>query len=216
MKLKGVNRARATAGAGAEQQTGQGGISMSQESNVPATQGANALAPQASGGSIQELNRGVLENIDDWNDSVSYVSFENTGGFTFKESGETVNELDVLIVRGERIYQKYDEELGKYITEKTKVDDSYKLKFNIWFVLADDDVDENEEVTQYKLTLPTASTMVFLRYADRLAKAGYAVNQVRTKMTWTRQENKQKQKFARAAFEAFDLETGAPLNIKHG
>lgn len=213
MKLKGVNRAHATAGAGAEQQTEtQGGVHVSEQHHLPATQGANALAPQA--GSIQALNNGVLENIADMQtESTSFVSFAG-GQFYFKASEEFKQEIVVQIVKGKRIFQKYDDVENRYITSETKIDNSYKFKFQVYFVLADPTKDPNDEAQTYLLTLPTASAMQFVNYVKRLAKEqGLGVDKVRTKMWATHQVNKDKQHYSRVAFEALDLYTGKPLGV---
>jgi hypothetical protein len=199
MKLKGVNRAR-TAGEGKNQLTAvQGGNTM------------NAVMPQ---GALQRLNEGVLENIDDVSMGESYVSLVQ-GSYLFKDTNQMEKEIVVQIVRGRRIYQKFDEEQNRYVESDVKLDNDYKFKINLWFVLADDAADPEDEAQLYKITLPTASAMVFIGYAEKLAKAGYAVNQVRTKMFTTPQQNKNKQHYFRAGFEAFDLESGEPLNITH-
>lgn len=205
MALKAVKRT----GEDSTQPIENGGVHM-ETNNTPVTQGANALQPAADNAGktvIEEVNNGILENIEGMTGtSVSFVSFVD-GEFLFKESNEGYKEIDILVVHGKRIFQKYDEEENRYITAETKLDDTFKFKFEVTFVLADQDADPEDEAPQYKITLPTASAMLFVKYVEKLAKQKrMSVDQVVTKMTSTKQQNKAKQRYNRVAFEAFNIE----------
>jgi len=184
-----------------------------QQASVP------AVAPQATAvgtpvkpNELAQMNAGVLEGIDDLGVGGNYVTVDGTQ-FLYKSSNTLVDYIDIVVSYGKRFYQWVDEsgENKVFHNSDTKLDDRYKLKFEIrWFEQGEDD----EEPTEYIQTLSTTSAMNFIDYIKKLAQAGYGVGQVITRMTVSRQTSKDgKNRYSRVEFEAFSMD-GQPLNIK--
>lgn len=180
---------------------------------VTTTSNTLAKTAPAQPNQLQQLNQGVLENIDDINDSDCRFMKMNAGVFIDSQTETDYKELTIYIERGRRIYYYFDEVERKFHTADTKLDDRYKFGFNLWFVIADDNRDPDDFVPLYQMTLPPTSSMNFVQFARKLAKAGYGVNSVRVKMTTSVQRNADKQSYSRIEFEALDLETGEPIGI---
>lgn len=177
--------------------------------NTPAVR--QSAAP-AVAGSMQDLNAGILEGIDDMGGG-NYVSLD-ANQFLYKASNTSVDNVDMVVKFGKRFYQWVDEsgENKVYNNSDTKLDDRYKLKFELRW---DEQEDEESEGTEYTMSLSTTSALNFISYVKSLAAAGKSVAQVITRMTTSRQKSRDgKNTYFRVEFEAFDIETGNPLNIK--
>lgn len=164
--------------------------------NVPA-QAPQAQAPARSGGNqIADVNAGVLDNVDDMDIGGNYVTMDGSE-FLYKNSNETATEIDIVVTYGKRFYQWYDEDNQQYHNSDQKLDDRYKMKFEIRW-----QEDEDGEATEYIMTLPTASAMNFVSYVKGLAKNGLRINQVMTRLTISRQKSQDGQfRFSRTEFE---------------
>lgn len=161
---------------------------------------------------MQDLNAGILEGIDDMGGG-NYVSLD-ANQFLYKASNTSVDNVDMVVKFGKRFYQWVDEsgENKVYNNSDTKLDDRYKLKFELRW---DEQEDEESEGTEYTMSLSTTSALNFISYVKSLAAAGKSVAQVITRMTTSRQKSRDgKNTYFRVEFEAFDIETGNPLNIK--
>jgi hypothetical protein len=182
----------------ANQQTVQnGGNHMTNQTPAPRNQSATP-AVNNNPNQMAVMNAGILDNIDDITGGGNYVSIDGTN-FLYKASNETATEIIMVVSFGKRFYQWFDEDNNKYNNSDTKLDDRYKLKFEIrWF-----EEGEEGEPTEYIMTLPTASAMNFIDYVKAQAKAGFAINQIYTKMTISRQENRNDKKirYSRVEFE---------------
>jgi hypothetical protein len=174
------------------------------QASVPATR--KPSAPPASSNknsALADLNAGILDNIDDLGSGGNYVTMDGSE-FLYKASNESAPEIEAIITYGKRFYQWYDEDNSQYHNSDTKLDDRYKMKFEIrWY----EEVDE--EAVEHIMTLPTASAMRFIDYVRDLAKnKGLGVGQVVTKMTISRQQRKDsKDRYSRTEFEMVSLAT---------
>ena len=164
---------------------------------APAVRTAAAPVASAKPGELQNLNAGVLDNIDDLDVGGNYVSIDGSE-FLYKDSNETAKEIDMVVSYGKRFYQWYDEPNEKYHNSDTKIDDRYKFKFEIrWF-----EENEDGEPVEYTMSLPTASAISFTNYLKALAKQGKAINQVVTRMTLSRQVSRDgNNRYSRVEFE---------------
>jgi hypothetical protein len=196
------NNTAAQAAAETSEEKVQSQAASTPASNLPAT----AAAPRAvvPAGELANLNAGILEGIDDLGVSGNYVTVDGTQ-FLYKASNETVDFIDIVVSYGKRFYQWVDESdpnAKKFHNSDTKLDERYKLKFEIkWF----EDRGE-EEPTEFTQTLSTTSAMNFIDYIKGLAGKGLGVGQVVTRMTVSRQVSKDgKNRYSRVEFEAFDL-----------
>lgn len=157
------------------------------QNNAVATSGGNAMA---------DMNAGILDNIDDMNIGGNYVTMDGSV-FLYKAADETAESIEAQIVYGKRYYQWYDEENQRYNDSDTKLDDRYKLKFEIRWM-----EDVEGEMQEHTMSLPTASAMNFINYVKGLTKQGLGVGQVITKFTISRQQNKdQGIRYSRTEFE---------------
>lgn len=170
-------------------------------SPVPTTPPAGAT-PATVANAMVDLNAGVLDNIDDINIGGNYVTVDGTQ-FLYKATNETADTIDIVVSYGKRFYQWYDEENETHHNSDTKLDDRYKLKFEIrWFEQGEDD----EEPKEYIMTLSTTSALNFIEYVKTLSRQGLAVNQVVTRMSISRQVSRDgKNRYSRVEFEAVDV-----------
>lgn len=198
MALK-ANR-NGNAGAKSNQQAVNGGNQV-EENNQEQTQTTTtpATTNQANKPAVNNpnqmaiVNDGILDNIEDMNIGGSYVTVDGSE-FLFKATDERVNELDIVVSYGKRFYQYYDEAEGQYHNADTKLDDRYKLKFEIRWV--------DEEGTEHIMTLPTSSAMNFITYVKQLAQQGFSVGAVVTRLTVSRQQSQDgKYRYSRVEFE---------------
>jgi hypothetical protein len=216
----GIKANRPTAGVQAQQVAQDQTAASEATPQVRANVAPPAVTPQASapavasggGSQMAQLNAGILEGIDDVGGN--YVSLD-ANQFLYKVSNTLVDFVDLIVKGGKRFYQWVDEsgENKVYHNADTKLDDRYKYKFEIRW---DEAEDEESEPTEYTMSLSTTSALNFTNvYVKKLATAGYAVNQVITRMTTSKQRSRDgKNSFFRVEFEAFNVETGEPLNIK--
>lgn len=196
---------------GTRQQTVNGGNQMANEqvqeqstvaveetapATTPAVQNTQAPAVNNNPNQMADINAGILDNIDDLNIGGNYVTMDGSE-FLYKASEETAPTIDAVITYGKRFYQWYDEDNQKYHNSDTKLDDRYKMKFEIrWF----EEVDG--EPQEHIMTLPTSSAMSFINYVKGLAKQGIGVGQVVTRMSISRQHNKELNiRYSRTEFE---------------
>lgn len=144
----------------------------------------------------------------------NYVSVDGSD-FLYKATNTAVQSIDIVVSYGKRFYQWVDETnpaAKVFNNSDTKLNDNYKLKFEIrWLEQGEE---EGDEAVEYTMSLSTTSAMQFIDYVKKLANAGMGIGQVWSRMTISRHENKQKDRYSRVDFEAFSLETGLPLNIK--
>lgn len=187
----------------APQQTAvQGDETVAQQqenTHVPAQRQTSAPAV-ATGNQIADLNAGILENVEDLTGGGNYVTVDGTE-FLYKDSNETAPEIEIVVSGGKRFYQWVDEtdpENKQYHNSDTKLDNRYKLKFELrWF-----EETEEGDATEYIMSLSTTSAIQFISYVQALAKQGKGVGQVVTKMTISRQTSKDgKNRFSRVEFE---------------
>lgn len=176
-----------------------------------APQGGQPLA--LGNGNVASLNAGVLENVDGVGNIGNYVIVDGSD-FLYKSSDRKAQYLDVNIHYGKRFYQWVDEtnpNAKQYHNSDTKLDDRYKLKMEIrWY-----EPGEDNEPVEYIMSLSTTSSIQFLDFVKKLAKAGLGVGQVWTRMTISRHNRPNStERYSRVDFEAFSLETGQPLGIK--
>lgn len=180
-----------------------------EQTNLPAPRQTTAVATP---GSMQDLNAGILEGIDDLGGG-NYVTIDGQA-LLYKTNNQSVDNADIVVKFGKRFYQWVDEsgENKVFHNSDTKLDDRYKLKFEIKW---DEQESEDDDLIEYTMTLSTTSTMNFLQYVKDLSKKGLGVGQVVTRITVSRQTSRDgKNRFSRAEFEAFDYETGNPLGVK--
>lgn len=191
-----------------QQEVEQTGVSQSpavrQAPQAPATRGGNSA--------MVDLNAGILEGIEDMNTG-NYVAVDGSK-FVYKSAEEEVDYIDMQVTYGKRFYQWVDEsdpDRKVFNNADTKLDDRYKFKFEIRW----NEEREEEQLTEFTMSLSTTSAMNFVEYVKGLAKAGKGVGAVITRMTISRQKRQgSTDKYSRVEFEAFDVETGNPLNIK--
>lgn len=166
------------------------------QTQAPAVQNTQAPAVSNNPNQMASVNAGILDNIDDLNVGGNYVTMDGSE-FLYKASEETAPTIDAVITYGKRFYQWYDEDNQKYHNSDTKLDDRYKMKFEIrWF----EEVDG--EPQEHIMTLPTSSAMSFINYVKALAKQGIGVGQVVTQMSISRQHNKELNiRYSRTEFE---------------
>lgn len=172
-----------------------------EQPNTPATRTAGTPAvPANRGGNVMaDMNAGILENIDDMNIGGNYVTMDGSE-FLYKNTQETAKEIDIVVSYGKRFYQWFDEANNQYHNSETKLDDRYKMKFEIrWLEQGED----GDEPTEYTMTLPTASAMNFVNYVKSLATNGYRINQVITRLSISRQvaQSDSKIRYSRTEFE---------------
>lgn len=166
--------------------------------NVPAQRQASAPAVKNGGNAMADMNAGILDNIDDLNVGGNYVTIDGSE-FLYKDTNEVSKEIDLVVSFGKRFYQWYDEDNEQYHNSDTKLDDRYRMKFEIRWL---ESQGEDEEPKEYIMSLPTASAMSFLTYVKALANKGYGVGQVITRMTISRQQRKgTNDRYSRAEFE---------------
>lgn len=171
--------------------------------NTPAVRKTTAPATNKGNAALQDLNAGILDNIEDIGSGGNYVTMDGSN-FLYKASQEQASEIEAVITYGKRFYQWYDEENERYNNSDTKLDDRYKLKFEIrWFE------EVEEEPIEHIMSLPTASSMRFIDYVRDLAKnKGVGVGQVVTKMTVSRQKRQgSNDRYSRTEFEMVGMAT---------
>lgn len=169
-------------------------------------------APKVNAGALAKMNDGVLDNIDDIGGG-NFVAVDGNQ-FLYKASNEVVDHLDIVVSYGKRFYQFVDEDGDNktFHNSDTKIDNRYKLKFELRWL---EDGEDGEEPTEYTMTLSTTSSMQFIDFIKKLAAAGYGIAQVIVRMTISRQVSKDgKNRYSRVEFEAFKLEDASPLGIK--
>lgn len=175
------------------------------------TSSAPAVAKGNGNAALQNLNADILEGIDDLGGG-NFVSVDGTN-FLYKSANEEVDHIDIMVHYGKRFYQWVDEsgENKVFHNSDTKLDDRYKLKFELRW-----NEERNEgELVEFTISLSTTSALNFIDYIKKLATAGYGIGHVATRMTISRQESRDKKnRFSRVEFEAFDLETGQSLGVK--
>jgi hypothetical protein len=187
---------------------------------APAPQAAAPVVPAASGvpvvsggASVAALNEGILDNVEGIGQVGNYVTVDGSQ-FLYKSSNRRADYLDICVHYGKRFYQWVDESNPSakvYHNSDEKIDDRYKLKFEIrWY-----EQGEDGEPVEYTMSLSTTSSIQFINYVKNLAKAGLGVGQVWTRMTISRHNRpNSSERYSRVDFEAFSLETGEPLGIK--
>lgn len=157
-----------------------------QQSAPQATPAVQNNTPAVSKGNVTaDLNAGILDNIDDLNGGGSYVTVDGTD-FLFKDDNTTAKEIDIIVSYGKRYYQWVDEsdpENKVYHDSDTKLDNRYKLKFEIKWV---EEVDG--EPKEYTMSLSTTSAIQFVNYIQGLAKKGYGVGSVVTRLSISRHQ----------------------------
>jgi hypothetical protein len=182
-----------------------------EKANVPVVATTAKSVAVAKHATVVDLNSGILEGMEDIGGG-NYVSLDGAQ-FLYKSRNENVDEIDMIVAFGKKFYQYVDDtdpDNKRYHNSDTKLDDRYKLKFELRWMEAD----EEDESTEYTMTLSTTSAMNCIDYVKRLAGAGYGVGQVITQMTTSRQSSRDgKNRYYRVEFEAFTTE-GKPLNIK--
>lgn len=145
---------------------------------------------------MTDMNAGILDNIDDMDIGGNYVTMDGSE-FLYKAAQETAPTIDAVITYGKRFYQWYDEENQQYHNSDTKLDDRYKLKFEVRW---NEDVDGESQ--EHIMSLPTASAMNFISYVKALSKKGFGVGQVVTRFSISRQHNKDLNiRYSRTEFE---------------
>ena len=129
------------------------------------------------------------------------------------DDGIRSREITALISYGKRFYQVVDEsDLAnkKFYDSDTKLSDDYKLKFLLKFML---ELEGQEEPKEFQLSLSTTSSINFIEYVKKLAKAGYGVGNAVTRFTISRQTQQggAKNKYSRVEFEGFTMDTGSKI-----
>lgn len=166
-----------------------------QNFQAPAVRGNNALADAAN---LQNLNVGILDNIDNLGVGGNWVTMDGTD-FLYKALEEVVANVDIVVCYGKRFYQ-WVEETGEgkiFHDSDSKLNDLYKLKFEIKWL---EDRGE-EEPAEFIFSMPTASAMRFISYVKEIAKRGYGIGSVYTRMTISRQVQKgTTNRYSRAEF----------------
>lgn len=183
----------------APQQVAQGDDTVTQHqetTHVPAQR--QTSAPATTGNQLADLNAGILENVEDLTGGGNYVTVDGQE-FLYKDSNETTPEIEIVVAGGKRFYQWVDEtdpDNKQYHNSDTKLDNRYKLKFELrWY----EEVDG--EALEYIMSLGTTSAIQFINYVQALAKQGKGVGQVVTKMTLSRQVSKDgKNRYSRVEF----------------
>lgn len=170
-----------------------------QRQQVPA-QRTQASAPAvATGNALADLNAGILENVEDLTGGGNYVTIDGES-FLYKDSNETASEIELVVSAGKRFYQYVDEsdpENKQYHNSDEKLDNRYKLKFEIKWM---EEVDG--EPKEYIMTLSTTSAIQFINYVTGLAKQGKGVGQVVTRLSISRQVSQDgKNRYSRVEFE---------------
>jgi hypothetical protein len=180
--------------------------------NLPATRGNTQVADPSQ---VENLNGGVLDNIDGLGNMGNYVTMDGTE-FLYKATNKAVAFIDLIISYGKRYYQWVEEngDNKTFHNSDTKIDDRYKLKFEIrWH-----EGTEDEDV-ELQFHAPTASAMRFINYVTELAKQGYGVGNVVTRMTITRQiQTGTSNRYSRAEFTMvgyFD-QNGSIVQVNNG
>ena len=166
---------------------------------APVKQPTAPVHVSAAGAVMQDLNAGILDNIDGMGNTGNYVSMDGSE-FLYKSTEARVNYIDLIVNYGKRYYQFVDDsdpDNKVFNNSDTKLADRYKLKFEIHW---EEEVTEGE-VIEPEFHLPTASAMRFIDYVKELAKAGYGIGQVVTRMTISRQVQKNStNRYSRAEF----------------
>jgi hypothetical protein len=184
--------------------------------NPPLAPAVSQSTAVAKPGSVQDMNAGILENIDDMGTGGNYVTVDGES-FLYKGSQTTAKEIDIQLTYGKRFYQWVDEsnpEAKVFHNSDTKLDDRYKLKFEIrWLEQGEE---EGDEPVEYTMSLSTTSAMQFINYVQALSKAGHGVGGVWSRMTISRhlRSGSKTERYSRVDFEGFSLETGEALGIK--
>lgn len=158
-----------------------------------------AVAPTGNmSAQISNLNGNVLENIDGLGNAGNFVSMDGSE-FFYKSADTRVSFIDLIVKSGKRYYQ-WVEENGDQKTfhdSEAKLNDLYKLKFEIHW---EEEAIEGE-ITEPQFHMPTASSMRFIDYVKELAKAGYGIGNVVTRLTISRQVQKNStNRYSRAEF----------------
>ena len=170
-------------------------------SNVTVIQPPASPAPVVNNNiseQIANLSGDVLGNIDGMGNAGNFVSMDGSD-FIYKSLEITVPTIDLIVMSGKRYYQ-WVEELADSKTfhdSDVKIDDRYKLKFEIHW---EEESSEGEVITP-QFHMPTASAMRFIDYVKTLAKEGYGIGHVVTRMSVSRQVQKgTTNRYSRAEF----------------
>lgn len=195
-----ANNTGSVAPEGLEQEQTETTTSLARtERSQRAVASPSTRAPKAS-----EVNAGILDNIDDMDTGGNYVTIDGSE-FLYKATQETAREIDCVIHYGKRFYQWYDEANNQYHNSDTKLDDRYRLKFEIRW----NEGGEDDEVVEHIMTLPTASAMRFIDYVNKLARESVAINEIVTRMSISRQVNTKDKsiRYSRVEFKNMGLLT---------
>jgi hypothetical protein len=175
----------------------QAPVNQAPVQNAPAVrQQANvAAAPE---GSIENLNAGILDNIDGLGNGGNFVTMDGSE-FLYKATDERLKEIDLIVNYGKRYYQWVEEDGESKIFHNSdaKLDDRYKFKFEIHW----EEEPEEGQIKEMQFHMPTASAMRFVDYVKELAKNGFGIGQVVTRLSISRQIQKNSQnRYSRAEF----------------
>lgn len=140
--------------------------------------------------------------------------------FIYKNSDESAREILANIFSGRKLWQYWDEAKnlcqsfdGKVSTDgltcatcDQKKSKKCRFKYEIHWVEGENDVDEEGQIIEYFMLLPTASAIVFMQYAKRLKNQNLGVADVVTKMTVKREQNRQDKsiRYSVVVFERYE------------
>ena len=173
-------------------------------SAVVTTQTAKPLAPITPGG-VVDMNKDIFENIDGLDFVGNFVGMDGES-FVYRGTNpeRRVRNITCYVSGGKRFYQWVDESdpaSKQFHSSDTKVDDRYKLRFDVKW---NEQASEDEEPKEYTMTLPTSSAMNFINFLKDLSKKGYGIGQILLRMSISRQTQQgTTNKYSRCEFEAF-------------
>ena len=166
--------------------------------NTPVVQGSGAVAVP---GTVQDLNAGILDNIEGMGNTGNFVTMDGSD-FLFKADNTVTQSIELVVTYGKRYYQWVEELPGGvniYHDSDVKLDDRYKLRFKMHWL--EDGAEAGDEPIEMQFHLPTASAMRFIDYVGQLAKAGFGIGSVVTQATISRQiQNGTTNRYSRAEF----------------
>lgn len=192
---------------------------VEQQPQAPVTNTLSVVKPSlpVKPGSSAEMNAGVLDNIDDVDDMGCFIKVD---GESFvipdgSDNGLRTREIQSIISYGKKFYQWVDEtdpENKVFHNEDIKLNENYKMKFELRFMLDLSAEDTEGEPKEFTLTLSPTSAFNFISYFQKLKKLGFGVGNVVTRFTISRQTRTgTKDKYSRVEFEGFRTTDGEKI-----
>jgi len=174
---------------------------------------------------LQEHNP-EIDGLDEFDNWLPRVALQNTGGFLYKQGpkkDQTVNELEIVVLKGQRCFEYFDEATQSYAVSYDGVRSTQGEPWSIYANLKDknnkpavrkkleleweEEDPKSGEPIRYLISLSPTSAGEFKKYADELKKlTGKRVGEVVTVIGYKPMRNRSGQAYQMALFSCKELD----------